>query len=132
MYRRMNAVSVELDELGLKHRSSAEVMLGRMAGSDDIAALRALADAVQPASISIREKEAEAAGGIQTSDIPLNRMVDAVAPESEMVRRFSGDVDQFAASKFQTRRRKLAFARNWFCGVTMALNCSPCCRIHFC
>ena len=28
-------------------------------------------------------------------------MVDAVAPESEMARRFSGDVDQFAASKFQ-------------------------------
>ncbi len=76
-------------------------MLARMAGSDDIGALRVLADAVQPASITIREKEAEAAGGIQTSDIPLDRMVDAVAPESEMARRFSGNVDQFAASKFQ-------------------------------
>jgi hexosaminidase len=101
MYRRLNAVSVELEELGLKHRSSAGVMLARMAGSDDIAPLRALADALQPASITIREKEAEAAGGIQTSDIPLDRMVDAVAPESELARRFSGDVDQFAASKFQ-------------------------------
>jgi hexosaminidase len=101
MYRRLNAVSVQLQELGLKHRSSTEVMLARMAGSDDIAALRVLADAVRPASITIREKEAEAAGGIQTSDIPLNRMVDAVAPESETARRFSGDVEQFAASKFQ-------------------------------
>jgi hexosaminidase len=101
MYRRLNAVSVELEELGLKHRSSTGVMLARMAGSDDIAALRTLADAVQPASITIREKEAEATGGIQTSDIPLNRMVDAVAPESELGRRFSGDVDQFTASKFQ-------------------------------
>ncbi|MGA8409085.1 MAG: family 20 glycosylhydrolase [Candidatus Acidiferrales bacterium] len=101
MYRRLNAVSVELEELGLKRRTSTEVMLARMAGSDDITALRALGDAVQPASITIREKEAERAGGIQTSDIPLNRMVDAVAPESETARRFSGDVEEFAASKFQ-------------------------------
>ncbi|MFZ1976187.1 MAG: family 20 glycosylhydrolase [Candidatus Acidiferrales bacterium] len=101
MYRRLNAVNVELEELGLRQRSSTGVMLARMAGSGDIAALRVLAEAVQPASISIREKEAEAAGGIQTSDIPLNRMVDAVAPESELARRFSGDVDQFAAGKFQ-------------------------------
>jgi hexosaminidase len=101
MYRRLNAVSVELEELGLKHRSSTEVMLARMAGPNEMAALRVLADAVQPASISIREKEAEVAGGIQTSDIPLNRMVDAVAPESELARRYSGDVEQFVASKFQ-------------------------------
>lgn len=101
MYRRLNAVNVQLEELGLKQRSSTGVMLARMAGSDDIASLRVLVDAVQPASITIREKEAEAAGGIQTSDIPLNRMVDAAAPESEMARRFSGDVDQFVASKFQ-------------------------------
>jgi hexosaminidase len=101
MYRRLDAVRVELEELGLKHRSSTEVMLARMAGSDDVAALRVLANAVQPASITIREKEAEAAAGIQTSDIPLNRMVDAVAPESELARRFSSDVDQFAGSKFQ-------------------------------
>jgi hexosaminidase len=101
MYRRLNAVSVELQELGLTHHSSTQVMLARMAGADDIAALRVLADAVQPASITIREKEAELAGGIQTSDIPLDRMVDAVAPESEVARRFSGDVDQLAASNFR-------------------------------
>jgi hexosaminidase len=101
MYRRLNAVSVELEELGLTHRSSTQLMLARMAGADDIAALRVLADAVQPASITVREKEAELAGGIQTSDIPLDRMVDAVAPESEVARRFSGDVDQLAASNFR-------------------------------
>lgn len=101
MYRRLNAVSVQLEELGLAHRLSSEVMLTRIAGADDIAALRVLADAVQPASITIREKEAESAGGIQTSDIPLNRMVDAVAPESDLARQFSADVEQFAASKFQ-------------------------------
>ena len=62
---------------------------------------RSLADVTEPASIQIREKEAESAGGIQTSDIALNRMVDVIVPESESARQFSAAVDQFIASKFQ-------------------------------
>ena len=101
MYRRMAAISAHLEELGLTHRSSSAVMLARAAGTNDIAALELLAEATQPASISIRESEAEKAGGIQTSDIPLNRMVDGIAPESAAARKFSSAVDQFIASKFQ-------------------------------
>jgi hexosaminidase len=118
MYRRMAAVSAELEQLGLTHRSSSTVMLARLAGTDDIAALELLARAVQPASITIRETEAQKAGGIQTSDVPLNRMVDAIAPESEDARKFSSAVDQFVASKFQDStaesyiRRKLTEWRN--------------------
>lgn len=101
MYRRMAALSAHLEQLGLKHRSSTIEMLARLAGTDDIGALEVLAQAVQPASVQIRETEAEKAGGIQTSDVSLNRMVDAIAPESEAVREFSAAVDQFVASKFQ-------------------------------
>jgi len=101
MYRRMAVVGAQLEQLGLTHRSSSTVMLARLAGRDDIAALEVLARAVQPASITIRETEAQKAGGIQTSDVPLNRMVDAIAPESEDAREFSLAVDQFLASKFQ-------------------------------
>src|ERR1700723_2221833 len=101
MYRRMAAVSAQLEQLGLKHRSASVKMLARLAGTDDIAALDVLARAAQPAGVSIRETEAEKAGGIQTSDVPLNRMVDAISPESEAARKFSSAVDQFVASKFQ-------------------------------
>ena len=101
MYRRMAAINAHLEELGLTHRSSSAVMLARAAGTNDIGALEVLAEATQPASISIRESEAEKAGGIQTSDIPLNRMADGIAPESAAARKFSAAVDQFIASKFQ-------------------------------
>jgi len=101
MYRRLAAFSARLEQLGLTHRSSSEVMLARIAGTDDIAALQVLARAVQPASLTIRETEAQKAGGIQTSDVPLNRMVDAISPESEAARKFSSAVDLFIASKFQ-------------------------------
>ena len=103
MYRRMAAVSAQLEQLGLTHRSVSVKMLARLAGTDDIAALEVLARTAQPAGVSIRETEAEKAGGIQTSDVPLNRMVDAISPESEEARKFSAAVDQFVASKFQDR-----------------------------
>jgi hexosaminidase len=101
MYARLGAVNQELDQIGLRQRSNTGVMLARMAGTDDISGLRVLADAVEPASITIREKEAENAGGIQTSDIALNRLADAVVPESEAARKFSMNVNQFVASNFQ-------------------------------
>ena len=106
MYLRLNAISRQLELLGLKHRSNMEAMLARMAGADNIAALRTLAELTEPVSLQIREEEAAKAGGIQTSDTPLNRMVDAVAPESEVARRFSQVVDQFVASNFQDDKAK--------------------------
>jgi hexosaminidase len=104
MYARLAAVNEELEQLGLRQRSNMGVMLARMAGSDEIPALRTLAEVVEPVSITIREKEAEAAGAIQTSDIALNRMVDAVAPTSETARRFSAVVDRLVSSNFRDAR----------------------------
>jgi hexosaminidase len=101
MYRRLEITSQRLERAGLRHRSNAGVALARMAGTGNLAALLTLADATEPASIQIREKEAGTSGGIQTSDIALNRMVDVIVPESELARRFSQAVDRFIASNFQ-------------------------------
>jgi hexosaminidase len=106
MYLRLGVMSQRLELLGLKHRSNVDVMLERMVGADDIAALRTLADAVEPIGLQIREEDAEKAGGIQTNDTPLNRMVDAIEPESEVARRFSQIVNQFIASNFQDDKAK--------------------------
>jgi hexosaminidase len=106
MYVRLSAISRYLELLGLKHRSNMDLMLSRMAGTDNVAALLTLADVAEPASLQVREEEAEKAGGIQTSDTPLNRMVDAVLPESEVARRFTQMVNQFVGSNFQDAKAK--------------------------
>jgi hexosaminidase len=106
MYIRLSAVSRYLEQLGLRHRSNVRLMLSRMTGTDNIAALLTLADVAEPASLQIREEEAEKAGGIQTSDTPLNRMVDAVLPESEVARRFTQMVNQFVGSNFKDVKAK--------------------------
>jgi hexosaminidase len=101
LYRRLAAVSWRVEWLGLTHKSSYLAMLGRMAATDDIASLRVLADAVQPVGLGIREKMEEAAGIVQTSATPLNRLADGAPPESELATDFARMVNALAASSFK-------------------------------
>jgi hexosaminidase len=101
LYRRMDAESARLELTGMDHKSSSAQMLGRLAGSDNIAHLRVLADVVEPVKIYQRAKTARAANIIQTSADPLNRMADTVAPESEAARIFTKEVDALVSGNFK-------------------------------
>ncbi len=101
MYRRMANLSWRLEWLGLTHKSNYVAMLGRMAATDDVAALRVLGDAVRPVDLGDREDTAEHAGVAQTSTMPLNRLVDSVRPESETANDFTRAVAALVASNFK-------------------------------
>jgi hexosaminidase len=88
MYRRLECASRELDLLGLMHRSKPIEMLQRMAGDQNIAPLKMLADLLKPGSLAIRQHTQK-----YNSLILLNRMVDIVLPESDAARQFSDLVD---------------------------------------
>jgi hexosaminidase len=99
MYTRLHAISTELEWLGLTHRSYYSQMLRRIAGPsaspEELAALRTLADVVEPVKDYTREATAAAE---PTSATPLNRLVDAVPLESEAARRFGVLVDRFVTA----------------------------------
>src|SRR5271165_1731089 len=95
MYARMNAVSVDLQWLGLTHLSAREEMLHRMAGSADIAPLRVLADVVEPVKDYNRENLTKSQIDLRA---PLTKLVDAVYPESDTARRFAALVQKFVQS----------------------------------
>jgi hexosaminidase len=95
MYARMNAVSLDLEFLGLTHRSARLRMLHRMAGTADITALRNLADVVEPVKDYDRWDDAK---GPIDFHAPLTRMIDAVYPESDIARRFNDLVQTFIQS----------------------------------
>ncbi len=103
MYRRSQEVSWRLDRLGLTHRTGLNAMLRRMAGSSDVSSLAVLADVLEPMKDYGREEAAATAGIALKSDQPLNRLEDAVAPESDIARKFSSAVDTFIASQFHDR-----------------------------
>ena len=91
MYQRLAIVSSWMDGLGLTHNSSYAPMLRRIAGTNDIAALKVLADVLEPVKDYTREETAPAPA---TSASPLNRVVDAVRPESATARQFADAVNE--------------------------------------
>ena len=97
MYARLGAESRRLESLGLTHRASEDRMLRRLAGTEDIAALHVLADVVEP----VKEYDRENLHGPGSIATPLDRIIDAVPPESEAARRFAVLVDQFIAGRLQ-------------------------------
>jgi hexosaminidase len=89
MYARLEAVDRQLEWAGVQTRANQGRMLARMAGVRPVEPLRLLADASESAIIDVRRSARK-----YSSDIPLNRLVDVVQPESESIRR----LDQAAAN----------------------------------
>ncbi|MBS1853072.1 MAG: family 20 glycosylhydrolase [Acidobacteria bacterium] len=98
MYERMEVESRRLDWLDLTHNSSYLVMLRRMVGSDDIAALKTLADVSETVKGYSRE---ELSPFPPTSLSPMNRLPDAVRVESMTARQFSLLTDQIVSGKMK-------------------------------
>jgi hexosaminidase len=84
MYGRLERVSEYLEYLGLIHNRSHQLMLERLAGGRDIRSLQVLADVLEPVKEYGREADHP-----YDSSTPLNRLVDAVPPESDTARQFA-------------------------------------------
>jgi len=94
MYERLDHLNDWLDAYGVTHNTNYDVMLRRIAGTDDISALRSLVDVVEPVKGYSREN---LAASEPTALTPLNRVVDAARPESAVARRFSALVREFVS-----------------------------------
>jgi hexosaminidase len=96
MYQRLDEVSWRLEWLGLTHNSSYVPMLRRIGGTDDISALRVLADVVEPVKGYRREETSPVE---PTSLMPLDRLIDAARPESSTARHFADLVNSLLAGR---------------------------------
>jgi len=94
MYRRLDIVSQKLGYYGVRHRLITEEMLERMSGDSDPVALRVLADVVQPPK-GYERQQLRNFGDFT----PLNRLDDAVPPESETARVFDVIAQRIAEGK---------------------------------
>jgi hexosaminidase len=106
MYKRLAVISQKLEYYGLEHQSFTSLMLQRMSGMADPQSLKVLAAVVQPPEGYTREELKE-----YYSYTPLNRLVDAVPPESETARKFSELTKLITAGKASPEQ--LQEARNW-------------------
>lgn len=100
MYARLGKLSSRLTAIGVTHESGKTQMLQRMADSDDVSALRVLADVVEPVKDYTR---IESVKGPWDFRAPLNRLVDATRPESDVARRFQEAVQAYMQSGYKDR-----------------------------
>ena len=94
MYQRLATISQKLQYYGLHYQCDTDEMLQRMSGESDPAPLRVLAAVVQPPKGYVREELRT-----YTTFTPLNRLVDAVPPESETAREFNEIAKRIAQGK---------------------------------
>jgi hexosaminidase len=88
MYRRLAIISIQLEELGLTHEKNPEMLLRRLAGTNEIGPLATLVSVLEPVKEYRRGQQRPA-----TMLTPLTGLVDAARPDSEAARRFSAAVD---------------------------------------
>jgi hexosaminidase len=81
MYQRLPIISQKLAYYGPRHRLITEEFLERMSGAVDPVSLKVLADAVQPPKGYQRQE-------LRSDFTALNRLDDAVPPESDIAREF--------------------------------------------
>ena len=90
MYRRLEIVDAELDAIGLQQNQAYRTMLERLAGSSDIAALKTLADVVEPGALGLRHR----VHPDYDQTTPLNGFTDAARPDSAVARHFADLVER--------------------------------------
>jgi hexosaminidase len=98
MYARLDKISQRLEWLGLTHRSSLVLALYRMAGANDVSALRTLAEVVEPVKDYARWNSLK---GVWDFRAPLDRLVDIAHPESEQARHFRDALQTYTGSGYK-------------------------------
>lgn len=94
MCRRLDRVSVQLEEVGLTHRIQTERMLRRIVQDEEIGPLLTLANTVEPVSLHERSQAEHV-----TQMTPLVRFIDAVVPDPKQGRDFADAVDSYLANR---------------------------------
>ena len=99
MYRRLAIESRRLDFLGLRHRTGPALMRERLTGLKPSGPLATLDALLEPVKGYARERARH-----YDRLTPLNRLVDATPPESNVARKFAELVDEWSAHQEEIRR----------------------------
>jgi hexosaminidase len=88
MYRRLDVISIELEDLGLTHERNRRVLLRRLAQTKEVGALETLVSVIGPVKEYRRGQQRPA-----TMLSPLTGLVDAAQADSQTSRLFSSRVE---------------------------------------
>ncbi|MCD9185911.1 MAG: family 20 glycosylhydrolase [Pyrinomonadaceae bacterium] len=84
MYRRLEVIGTQLEELGLTHRKNQPILLRRLANNQDISALQTLVSLIEPVKEYRRYQVRP-----QTMLSPLTGLIDAAQADANGARKFN-------------------------------------------
>lgn len=102
MYRRLAITNRWLEFLGLSQRTSLVRMRQRLAGSFPRGPLDTFSTILEPVEGYERDSEK------YQTETPLNRLIDAIPPESDAAREFRNKVDAYLAESAEARKSDVA------------------------
>ncbi len=126
MYRRMDRISLWLEELGLQHERNRPMMLRRLCQCRDLEPLEVLLGAIEPVKVYNRNRLRK-----HTQFSPLTRMVDAAWPDAAPAREFRWTVQRMLNDGFsndadlRAARRALVAWRDNHAALAETFQTSP-------
>lgn len=117
MYRRLDVISIQLEELNLTHRRNQAVLLRRLAGGNDIGALQTLVSIIEPVKEYRRYRLRP-----QTMLSPLTGMIDAAQADAEMGLIFNRTVREMRTNRAAADLAKIrSMLAEWDAAATSLL-----------
>lgn len=101
MYRRLDILSVQLEELGLTHRKNQAVLLRRLIGGSNITALKTLVSVIEPVKQYQRYQQRP-----QTMLDPLTGLIDAAQADAPGGRSFRMILANLISDREDSRARE--------------------------
>lgn len=99
LYERFDPLSLELSDIGITSHEDLRKIRIRLAGSEEGARiLGKFADVLEPTKYYTRNVRQRSAN-LYNLNSPLNRLVDAVPPESKVARQFESAVDRYLKTR---------------------------------
>src|SRR5688500_19844524 len=94
MYRRLEIIGIQLEELGLTHNKNQAMLLRRLVRNQDISALHALVSVIEPVKDYRRYQQRP-----QTMLSPLTGLIDAAQADAKDAREFNKIAAEILAKK---------------------------------
>jgi len=124
MYRRLDRVNFQLEELGITNTKNQEMMMRRLTNNVETTSLKTLIDVIEPVKIYTRHNY----GVRYYSYSPYTRTVDAAVPDAPAARLFRKLVDEFLAGKKELKNEittQLNFWKENHDKLVKTINVSP-------
>ncbi len=110
MYRRLEIIGIQLEELGLTHNKNQAMLLRRLTGNQDISALQTLVSVIEPVKEYRRYQQRK-----QTMLDPLTGLIDAAQADAKGAREFNKAVNEMLDGNNSTENAQKvgAILMNW-------------------